>query len=81
MGRILVGAGRALTTIDARGTAVGFSDCNEKEGVAVGVGRRVVVLATPETGTPEEGEIEEEEEDDEEEDADATEEACDAART
>lgn len=31
-GRGRVGAGGALTTIEERGTAVGFSDSNEKEG-------------------------------------------------
>jgi hypothetical protein len=76
VGRILVAAGGALTTIDAIGTAVGFSDCNEKEGEAVGVGKREAEMVVPETTVPEAGE-EEEEEGEEEED----EEAADAART
>jgi hypothetical protein len=39
----LVEIGGALTTIEARGTAVGFSDTKVKEGVGpVGVGKRVI---------------------------------------
>lgn len=75
---MLVGAEGALTTIDARGTAVGFSDCNEKEGVKVGVGKREVETAVPEMGAAEAGATEprEEEEDEKEEEP-----AADAART
>jgi hypothetical protein len=68
-----------LTTIDARGTAVGFTDCNEKEGVAVGVGKREVETVVPETTVPEAGEEDEDEEEAEAEERE--EEAGDAART
>jgi len=81
VGRGLVGAEGALTTIDARGTAVGFSDCNEKEGVAVGVGKREVETVVPETTVPEAGEDDEEDEEEEEAEAEEREGAGDAART
>jgi hypothetical protein len=39
-----------LTTMDERGTAVGFSDTKVKEGVGpVGVGNKVPVTVAPET--------------------------------
>lgn len=70
VGIILVTAEGALTTMDARGTAVGFTDSNEIEGVGpVGVGRRVFETTVPDVRVPEEGEGEGEEE------------AADAART
>jgi len=56
VGKGLVGAEGALTTIEAIGIAVGFSDSNEKEGEKVGVGKREDV---PETGVTVEGEPEE----------------------
>jgi hypothetical protein len=49
----LTGAEGALTTMDARGTAVGFVDTKEKVGVGpVGVGNRVPVMVAPETLEP-----------------------------
>jgi hypothetical protein len=49
----LTGAEGALTTMDARGTAVGFVDIKEKEGVGpVGVGSKVPVMVAPETLEP-----------------------------
>lgn len=50
-----------MTTIEERGTAVGFCDSNEKEGEYVGVGKiGVEKVEEPETGVPEEEEILEE---------------------
>jgi hypothetical protein len=48
-----MGAEGALTTMDERGTAEGFSDTKEKEGVGpVGVGNKVPVTEAPETLEP-----------------------------
>lgn len=54
---MLVGSGGALTTMEETGTAVGFSDCKEKEGVGpVGVGNRDERLV-PEARTLEPAEL------------------------
>jgi hypothetical protein len=49
----LTAAEGALTAMDERGTAVGFCDAKEKEGVGpVGVGNKVPVTEAPETLEP-----------------------------